>query len=185
MEKISDDEFYDNIDVDSKSEKKTGKKKKATDVIQLCNDLETKMIESFKANRAEIRRIKREYQKKINKLDKHAASKKPVGINNVTQIPNVLADLIDVKRGTKMARTELGKHIYEVFKERDLLYEDDKRVMRVDNELAKIFETTTAVNQSTDPKAPIDIGFNFYNMQSYIKRCFENSKDIVKSTKKK
>jgi len=188
MEKIndSDDEFYIDLDFDPKSMSKTGKKKKVVDVAQMCDDLEMKLTESFKEHRSEIRKIKKEYQKTVNKLKKSSATgkkKKAVGINNVTRIPDSLADLIGVKRGTEMARTELGKNIHEVFKNRDLLYSSDKRIMRVDDELAKIFGTTTDVNKSTDPKASVDVGFNFYNLQSYIKRCFENSKGDESKTK--
>lgn len=178
MEKInnSDDEFYDEVPI---------VKKKKLNIIEMCDDMEKKLTESFKAHRDELRKIKREYQKKMNKLDRRANNgKKLVGINNVTRIPDSLADLIGVKRGTEMARTELGKRVHNIFKSRDLLYEHNKRIMRVDDELAKIFGTTTDVNKSVNEKADIDIGINFYNLQSYIKRCYEKNDQKPKTRKK-
>lgn len=185
MEKINDtdDEFYSDIEV--KNSNNTGKKKKSLDIADMCDELEVNLTKTFKEYRSEIRKIKKEYQKTINKVNKNNTikNKKKAGITKVTRIPDVLADLIGVKKGTEMTRIDLGKHIHDVFKSRDLLYEKDRRIMRVDDELAKIFGTTTAVNKSTDPKANIDIGFNFYNLQSYIKRCFENNKVDDSKTK--
>ena len=133
MEKInnSDDEFYDNIEIESQSKNKTGKKKKTdtkknVDIIQMCDDLEMKLTESFKTHRNEIRKLKREYQKKLKKIDKRTTNTNTSGIKKASRIPNNLADLIDVKRGTELTRIELGKRIHHIFKSRDLLYENDK-----------------------------------------------------------
>jgi hypothetical protein len=95
------------------------------------------------------------------------------GINKPVRVPNELVDLINIDRGKLMSRTKLGGEIYKVIKSRGLIYEGDKRVMRVDDELCKIFKTTKHVNNSTDPKEKrLDIGFNFYNLQSIIKSKF-------------
>ncbi len=146
----------------------------SSDMENMFDKLEENLTKFYKEQRVEIRKMKKIYVKNMKKFNKKKVVESTAGINKSIVIPDKLADLIKYPKGTKMARTKLGGELYSVFKCRNLLYKKDKRIMRVDDELANIFSVNKKiVNKSVNPHDKIDKGINFYNLQSYIKRCFD------------
>ena len=173
----SDDDFLDGFVVESNNKiGKNNKKNNDINFIDLCNKFEEELTTNFRKQREDIRSIKKMYQKEVKKNNKHKNKgnmNETAGINKPTTVPDKLADLIGIKRGAVMPRTKVGSLIYNEFGDRGLLYSRDKRVMRVDNELKQIFNVDIIVNNSTNPKDKVDVGINFYNLHSYIKRCYD------------
>ncbi len=181
----SDDELIDDQGI-TENQKKSSKKN--MNLIELCNQLERDLTLDFRKHREQIRRIKKTYEKelkKCNKRKKKTITNDKAGINKAIQVPDKLADLVGIPRGTSIPRTKLGGLVYKVFQDRDLLYDNDKRVMRVDNELQNIFGVSSNVNKSINPKDKVDVGINFYNLHTYIKRCYEESNNSTNSNQNK
>ena len=128
-----------------------------------------------KADIEQIKQLKKIYKQdmKTCRRSKKKRGNKETGFTKATEVPASLAKLIGVEEGTLMSRTALTSAVYDVFKQRGLRYEPDKRVLRVDKEMKALFKTTDAVNKSVDPKDPVDVGINFYNLQKYLCRCYD------------
>ena len=77
-----------------------------------------------------------------------------------------LATYLEVSEGTKKTRPEITKQFYMILQKRNLIYEQDKRIFRVDSETSKIFGIPVSVNDVNDHTDTN--GFNFYNLQKYI-----------------
>ena len=172
----SDNELIEEEDYESEDREEIpidNKKKKKT-IEERLDDLEFNLTQDYRKRRSEIREIKKEWLKITKKLEKKKNQvDSKAGINKPEPIPDCLATFIGVPKGTVMARTKLGGKIYQECKERGLVYPEDNRIIRVDDELAKIFKTTKKVNKSTNIKdRELDQAINFYNLSSYIKRCY-------------
>jgi hypothetical protein len=98
--------------------------------------------------------------KKINKKSGFAKNK---------YIPKNLAEYLGIPESSLLTGPEIMKKVWSKLKEKDLLYDKDKRVLRVDADTSKLFNVDMAVNQSVDPKDPN--GFNFSNLKKYIKNA--------------
>lgn len=144
------------------------------DFIKMCDDMENDLTTHYRKQRNNIRKLKKSYQKQMKKFSKKGKKNKNNGINKSTPIPNKIADLIEVERGTCMPRTKVGSLVYKIFNDRGLVYENDKRVLRVDDELREIFNVPLSVNDSINERDPVDVGINFFNLHSYIKRCYDD-----------
>lgn len=152
------------------------------DFIKLCNKFEEELTMNYRKQRDDIRNIKKLYLKEVKNMHKKknkGVTNETAGINKPIILPNKLADLIGVNRGTSMPRTRVGSLVYNEFSQRGLLYEKDKRIMRVDNELKQIFNVSDRVNNSINVKDKVDEGINFYNLHSYIKRCYDENERMV------
>jgi len=141
-------------------------------IIQKCQQLLIKLNKEYKENKNEIKNIIKLNQQETKKRTKQKKRTTKSGFNIPEVIPDKLAKLIGLPLGTKLSRSEVTKLIYKVFQDRNLRYELDKRVLRVDDELMKIFNLTKSVNNSIDPKAEKGVGINFYNLQKYIKDLY-------------
>ena len=81
-----------------------------------------------------------------------------------------------------MSRPEFTKNFYKTLISKNLIYEKDKRILRVDDQISKILNIPMSVNNSIDHKDKN--GFNFYNVQKYIAKCFNKVNPPSQKTKK-
>lgn len=144
--------------------------------LNLCDMMENDLIRNYREQRNKIRMLKKKYIKELKAAMKFSSKRRrkntETGFTKPETVPDELANLIGVDKGTVMARTKLTKCVYDVFRKRGLQYKGDKRVLRADNEIKKIFNLPDSVNNST--KAKDDTGINFYNIQKYIAKCYNN-----------
>jgi hypothetical protein len=119
------------------------------------------------------------YKQDIKKTLKTKAPKRKnieaTGFNINEKIPDDIAELIEVDKGSEMPRTTLTKKIYEKLKERKLYYNKDKRIMRADDQILKIFNLDENVNQVTNVNDPN--GFTFYTIQTHLAKKFKQMKN--------
>jgi len=146
----------------------------APEFLNLYDGLIDKINLFAKEQKNEIRQLKKMYQKQFKQINKQTQNKRVTGFTKTEVVPKKLAKLIGIEYGCKMNRTELTKKVYSVLKDRGLYYKKDKRVLRVDSEIKKIFNLGDDVNNITDPNDKN--GFNFYNIQKYIAECYKNDK---------
>ena len=107
---------------------------------------------------------------KNNNKKKKARDLKPTGFGKLRAVPDKLAELVGIEKGTIMSRPEFTKKFYKLLDDRKLYYEGDRRVLRVDNEISRVLNISMDVNKSTNYKD--DNGFNFYNVQKFIAKCY-------------
>jgi len=144
-----------------------------SEFIKQCDVLLIKINKNYKEQKSEIKNLIKLHKKELKTARRYKKGKQnrdKTGFTKPTIVPDKLSSLIGLERGTIMSRTELTKLIYHELHKRDLYYKNDKRVLRADNEIRKIFNLPESVNQSVDPKDKN--GFNFYNLQKYIARCY-------------
>jgi len=94
---------------------------------------------------------------------------KPTGFARLKPVTGKLAEFIGVESGTELSGPEITAKIWAELKNRNLTFEDDKRVLRVDKTVAKLFNVPMSVNDSTKHDDPN--GLNFGNLQKYIKNA--------------
>ena len=148
--------------------------------MKLCDELINKINKNAKEQKNDIRILKKKYKKDIKFALKMKGrknkGKKKTGFTTDEVVPQKLAKLIGVTYGTKMPRTVLTSKVYNVIKERNLYYDEDKRVLRADDEIRQIFDLPIDVNNSKNAKD--QYGFNFFNIQKYIAKCYQNDKNV-------
>ena len=141
----------------------------------MCDNILQKITEDYKSQKEEIRKLKLKYHhdvKKAKKVKNQVKIKKATGFTKIEPVPDGLARIINVKKGTILSRTQVTKKIYGYIKENNLYYEKNKRVLRADKLLKEVFNLSDNVNKSTFEKDKN--GFNFYNIQKYISKCYNN-----------
>ena len=160
-----------------------------SEFLQECENMLKKMNQEYRERRDELKHIIKLHKIEIKNAEKNKkvkrTKKKQTGFTKSEVVPDGIAKLIGLNKGSVMPRTEVTKEIYKVIQERNLYYTKDKRVLRADNEIMKLFGLSKNVNKCTDPKDKK--GFNFYNIQSYIAKCYteqNNKQTTVIITKK-
>ncbi len=153
-----------------------------SEFLRECEDMLKKMNQEYKERKNELKHIIKLHKMEIKNAEKNkkvkCAKKKQAGITKSESVPDGIAKLIGLNKGSSMPRTEVTKEIYKVIQDRNLYYTKDKRVLRADNEIMKLFGLSKNVNKCTDPKDTK--GFNFYNIQTCIAKCYteKNNKPI-------
>ena len=158
------------------------KNKIEPEFITSCNNLLKRIETDNKYYRDEIKKIKKLYHQDIKSAKKYRNKKgsdRTSGITGEQQVPSGIAKLLNLKEGSVMSRVELTKKIYNLLDERGLRYENDKRVLRADEEIKKVFNLPDDVNNSIT--ATDKNGFNFYNFQTYLAKCYSQSQNVKKS----
>lgn len=125
---------------------------------QLSSDVKKLLL----SHRGEVKKMK-------VKKNKRTGEYKPTGFARYKPVTGRIADFIGVQQGTELRGPDVTSKVWNELKNRGLAYESDKRVLRVNEEVSKIFGVPMSVNNSTDPKDKN--GFNFGNLQKYIKKA--------------
>ena len=108
-----------------------------------------------------------------NRRNKNASARKDIksGFNKPTPVPDAVAALFDIEEGTLLARTVVTKMIYKYIKDNDLQNPDDKRQIKPDKKLKKLFKL-----QKGDK-------IMFENFQTHMKKLYPPSKkDLAKTS---
>jgi hypothetical protein len=103
-------------------------------------------------------------------LDERLKLHTATGFSKEMPVSNRLSNWLNIESTTLLTGPQLTKLVWEKLKEKNLYYEQDKRVFRVDEESSKLFELDMEnVNISTSHKDTT--GFNFCNLQTAIARA--------------
>jgi hypothetical protein len=119
-------------------------------------------------------RALKQMNKPIKRKNKSKSPRMPTGFGKHMAVPSEFKKLFNIKED-EIPRTSISRLLHEYLKTNDLKDSKDKRVHRVDSALAETFGFTTAqvkyMNESNDSKDKN--GFNFYNVQNYIKAIYD------------
>ncbi len=125
-------------------------------------------IDKLKELKDKIKKAEQVYNNDILKIYKVKKSEPRVvesGFQKKYKLPDNLCKLIDKPINTELSVPELSKYIYNELKMRNLMYKENKRIFRVDDELSKVLNISKSVNNynTIDEK-----GFNYHNIQSIL-----------------
>jgi DNA repair exonuclease SbcCD ATPase subunit len=129
--------------------------KEMDDKIKEMNNKIKEMDDKIKEMDDKIIEIDEEHEKKemndkIKELDnnhKNIKKKRIVksGFAMTHLIPNKLAKFIGVEPGSEITGPEITKRVWNEFKNRGLIYAKDARILRVNDEISKIFNVPMSV----------------------------------------
>ena len=178
LEKSNENNVNENVDTH------TNANENEDPFLQNCNELLSLLNKNYREEREKIKNLIKTHQSDLKNAKKNNRKKREnmqTGFTKPEKVPNKLAKFVNMPTGTLMSRTELTKKVYNIIKERGLFYKEDKRVLRADNEIMRIFNLNKEVNNSTDPKDKN--GLNFYNLQKYIAQCYTEIEPEVNQKK--
>jgi hypothetical protein len=172
----SDDEDYIEPKIDYTTDKDNEDQDEVTlKFLTMCDKFEDKLKTEYRSNRDQVRSIKKMYLQDI-KIAKKTKKKKltaNTGFAKPTIVPDCLTTFLGLATGIIMTRPQLTKLLYKEFEDRDLHDKKDKRLIRADKEIMKMFNLNDSVNKITNPKDTKN-GLNIYNIQTYISECYNN-----------
>jgi hypothetical protein len=160
-----------------------------------------KLKELLKTVSASLKKLQSTHKSEVKKMktkkSKRSENHKPTGFARLRPVSGKLAGFIGVDSGTELSGPEVTKKVWAELKNRNLTFQGDEkkgvkgdqRVLRVDDEVSKLFNVPMSVNKSVDYKDPN--GFNFGNLQKYIKNAMTDapvqvvSSESTKDSKKK
>lgn len=146
------------------------------ELAELRNEVE-EMGQKYKVARSHLKKLESTYVSDLKKAYHSKKSRKtnnkPTGFIKGVEVPKKLAKFIGVETGTVLSTPEITKKVWAELENRGLQYENDKRVFRTNKEVSDVFGVPKSVNKSFDHKDKE--GFNFCNIQKYIKNAVNNA----------
>ena len=144
------------------------------------NDIYNRLLYCIK----DLRNIKNDFKKmkemqlriknRVNqKMSGKKKSDKPKGFFQESRTPDEITKLLGLEKGTKMKRTDVVKQIHKLLTERNLKYEKDQRVFRVDDDFAIAFGLEKKkVNEQINPRHINS--FSQYNLQTHMAKLYKS-----------
>ena len=109
------------------------------------------------------------------------------GFNKKIVLPDKFCELVGLEKKSEITIPQYTQKIYQELRKRNLVYEKDKRIYRVDKDFMDVLDIKESVNKSTS--YPDENGLNIGTMQIYVNNAFKkyaekNFEKEVKEVKK-
>lgn len=178
----SDDESTS--DICENTEKMGGIGDPHSEFIKQSELLLEKITKNYKEQRDDIRNLVKLHKKEIRSIKKNKRTRKTkdkTGFTKPSVVPDKLTEFLGINKGMELSRTELTALLCKEFNQRNLYHKKDRRIIVPDNDVKKLFNLPKDSDKSNNPKDKN--GLNFYNLQTYIARCYNefNANDIKTS----
>lgn len=150
---------------------------KFQDIYQTILKYDNIIIKAMKEKKQYMKQLMQAYKHDIKYIAKHGNKRKrdkDSGVTMPIKVPDDIADYIEVPRDTMLSRPKIHSKLYHKLKDKKLQYDKDKRVLRADDELKKIFDLPDNVNEITDAKDKN--GLTIYTLQTHIAKKFAKNK---------
>jgi len=125
-------------------------------------------------------RALKQMNKPVKRKNKSKTPRMPTGFGKQMAVPAEFKKLFNIKED-EIPRTSISRLLHDYLKTHNLKDSKDKRVHRVNDALAETFGFSTEqvkyMNDSNDSKDKN--GFNFYNVQNYIKAIYDKMPDTT------
>jgi chromatin remodeling complex protein RSC6 len=123
-------------------------------------------LKYIKSNMKELDRLYYIQTKKLNSYEKQKKKKEMKSkIRKASPVPKDICQMLGLTDDILLPRVEITKKIYEYIKTNNLQDESDKRIIKPNEELKKVF------NLSTDEEV------SFLNIQTYIKKAYNSTNE--------
>jgi hypothetical protein len=165
---------------EQKAEKKQSSEEKCeeqfknirTKINKLRSEMKDVLNETKRASELHRSAVK---NAKSTKKNEKKRDHKATGFARLRPVTGKLAEFISVDSNTELSGPAITKRVWAELKNRGLTFQGDddnkkdERVLRVDNEVSKLFNVPMSVNKSTNHRD--ENGLNFGNLQKYIKNA--------------
>lgn len=182
-EVVEEEEEDTAVEENAKEENKEEKQDEATDSNESRFD---KLMENLATTRKAIMELQKEEKiilKKIGNVHKSEVKRatmrkrkpnaKATGFATKKTIGGELAKWLHVEDGSELTGPQISSKFWERIKEEGLQDQKNKRVLRTNKAVSKIFGVDPSVNKSNNPDD--ENGFNMRTYQKYIASALANS----------
>jgi chromatin remodeling complex protein RSC6 len=132
----------------------------------MVDDIENSFhsLKYIKSNMKELDKLYLIQMKKVNSYEKQKNKKALKSkIRKASPVPKDICQMLGLANDILLPRTEITKKIYDYIKINNLQDETDKRIIKPNDELKKIFNLTS------------DEEVSFLNIQTYIKKAYNST----------
>ena len=164
-----------------------------TSYLELQDELSTiqERLSVLRANLKKHYKLTSKQMQKMNKGKKQNTNpRSPTGFGKPCFVPSSLRTLLKLDEDECVTRPTVTQKLYSYIKDNSLFDTNDKRLLRVNDNLSKALQLSTQevklINSSTSTKDKQ--GLNFYNIQRYVARLYpkqETEKTVVETEKDK
>jgi acetone carboxylase gamma subunit len=150
------------------------------ELIKDFNDFNESTLKGIIKLKNSIKKIEKTLLK--TNIKKKNIKSKDWGFTEQRVIPKSIELFFNLDSNSKLSRTEIGSFFQDYIEKNNLKgninikNKIDKRIYKVDDKLAKLFNLTeedkNKINSCSSPKIKYPNGFNFYNYQTWIKKLY-------------
>ena len=166
-----------------------------TSYLELQDELSA-IQEKLSVLRANLKKHYKLTSKQIQKMNKgkrqNTNPRSPTGFGKPCFVPSTLRTLLKLGEDEFVTRPTVTQKLYSYIKDNSLFDANDKRLLRVNDNLSKALQLSVQEEKLINSSISIKDkqGLNFYNIQSYVARLYpkqetkakqiiENKKEVV------
>ena len=161
-----------------------------TSYIELQDELSS-IQERLSVLRANLKKHYKLTSKQIQKMNKgrrqNTNPRSPTGFGKPCFVPSTLRLLLKLGDDECFTRPTVTQKLYSYIKDNSLFDANDKRLLRVNDNLSKALQLSAqevkSINSSTSTKDKQ--GLNFYNIQRYVARLYPKQETEVQAVETK
>jgi chromatin remodeling complex protein RSC6 len=167
-------------DVKENDDKNLSREDKYNNLLNVVNS----MHEQLTSVKNELKKYNKMVDKELTKASKgkrrRNSERTPTGFGKANVVPKPFLALLNLDETTELSRPDLTKKIYEYIDKNNLRDKENKRILRVNADLAKAFglseEHIKSINEATSDKKGENKGLNFSNIQKFIAAQYKGTK---------
>jgi chromatin remodeling complex protein RSC6 len=158
-----------------------------TSYLELQDELSA-IQERLSVLRSNLKKHYKLTSKQLQKMNKgkrqNTNPRTPTGFGKPCFVPSSLRTLLMLKEDECVTRPTVTQKLYSYIKENLLFDKDDKRLLRVNDNLSNALQLSAQEVKSINTSMSIKDkqGFNFYNIQRYVARLYPKDTTEVKQT---
>lgn len=161
-----------------------------TSYLELQDELSA-IQERLSVLRANLKKHYKLTSKQMQKMNKgrrqNTNPRTPTGFGKPCFVPSTLRTLLKLGEDECVTRPTVTQKLYSYIKDNSLFDVNDKRLLRVNDNLSKALQLSSqevkSINSSTSTKDKQ--GLNFYNIQRYVARLYPKQETDVKQVEEK
>ena len=148
-----------------------------TSYLELQNELSA-IQERLSVLRANLKKHYKLTSKQIQKMNKgkkqNTNPRSPTGFGKPCFVPSTLRTLLKLGEDECVTRPTVTQKLYSYIKDNSLFDANDKRLLRVNDNLSKALQLSVQEEKLINSSISIKDkqGLNFYNIQSYVARLY-------------
>ena len=149
------------------------------DKLKILEDEINNQMENIKKLKNIAKDIKQSYQQditKIRKIKRQKENSSTTGFNKKIVLPDKFCELVGLEKKSEITIPQYTQKIYQELRKRNLVYEKDKRIYRVDKDFMDVLNIKESVNKSIN--YPDENGLNIGTMQIYVNNAFKKYAEI-------
>lgn len=135
------------------------------------------MLQKHRLLTLSLKNVYKAHKKECKNLQKAKKQKKrvkrtPSGFAKPTVIADSLCDFLGIKRGQKIARTDVTKKVTQYIHKHKLQVPENRRQFLPDAKLQSILSPLDAKTKDKNGKTDAEKGYTYFNLQKYISSQF-------------